>query len=49
MMSRVSGSIAIGPRGLLGFFQCLKIYIVLSGSSLPFCCLIASTMMAAPS
>src|SRR5688500_20387744 len=49
MMSRVSGSIEIGPRGLFGFFQPLKISIVLSGSSLPFCCLIASKLSAVPS
>ena len=49
MMSRVSGSIAIGPRGLFSFFQCLKNSMVLSGSMLPFSALIASKMIAAPS
>jgi hypothetical protein len=49
MMSRVSGSIEIGPRGLFGFCQPLAISIERSGSSLPFCRLIISKISAVPS
>ena len=47
-MSRVSGSIMIGPRGL-SCFQPLSSDIVLSGSILPFCALITSKIAAIPS
>src|SRR5215469_12533094 len=48
-MSRVKGSIAIGPRGLSGFFQLLKKSIASSAVNLPFVAFTRSKIIAIPS
>ena len=48
-MSRVRGSISIGPRGLFGFFQPRSSSIVLSASTLPFCARTTSQIACMPS
>src|SRR5208282_1167155 len=49
MMSRVSGSIMIGPRGLSGFFHFLKNSIASSAVNLPLVALTRSKIAVAPS
>jgi hypothetical protein len=49
MMSRVSGSIMTGPRGLSGFFQVLKNAIASSAVNLPLVALTRSKIATIPS
>jgi hypothetical protein len=48
-MSRVCGSIMIGPRGLSGYFQPLSASCALSGSILPFRVVTTCAIAAMPS